>query len=144
MENQFDKSETMGYDPNTGSTSGGTGTTGTAAKMQEAAANKASEAKQKVTDFGRKTVDQIDSQREPVANTLTRTANALHSQGENAASVAHGTADKLESTAKYLREHDLKAMMTDIQGFTKRYPGQTLAVAVGLGFLLGRLFRHSS
>src|ERR1700722_6961374 len=143
MDDQFGRNEGTGYDTGVGSTSGGVGGTGTAARMQETVTDKTNEAKQKIADFGRKAVDQIDSQREPVANTLNRTASALHSQGENAASVAHTTADRLESTADYLRQHDLKAMMSDVQDLARRYPGQSLAVAVGLGFLLGRLFRNS-
>jgi ElaB/YqjD/DUF883 family membrane-anchored ribosome-binding protein len=112
--------------------------------MKETAANKVNEAKETIADFGRKTVDQIDSQREPVANALNRTASALHTQGENAASVAHSAADRLDSTADYVRQHDLSAMMTDVQDLAKRYPGQVLAVAVGVGFLIGRLFRNST
>ena len=154
MDEQFDPNEDTeldegryesegGFGSSTGSTSSGTGGTGTAARMQQTVTDKANEAKQKIEEFGRKTADQIDAQREPVANTLKRTASALHAQGENAASVAHTTADKLESTADYLRSNDLKAMMSDVQDLARRYPGQTLAAAVGLGFLLGRLIRRS-
>lgn len=136
------------YNPNPGSSYGegagsGTGTAGTAARMKETVAQKANEAKDKFADFGRKTVDQIDSQREPMASTLNKTATALHEQGENAASVAHSAADKLETTADYLRQHDLSAMMSDVQDLAKRYPGQCLVAAVGVGFLLGRLLRRS-
>lgn len=137
------------FNPNHGSSyegAGGTGTgpaAGTAARMKETVAHKANEAKDKIADLGRKTVDQIDAQREPVASTLNKTASVLHEQGENAASIAHTTADKLETTADYLRQHDLKAMMSDVQDLAKRYPGQCLAAAVGVGFLLGRVFRNS-
>jgi ElaB/YqjD/DUF883 family membrane-anchored ribosome-binding protein len=55
----------------------------------------------------------------------------------------HTTADKLQSTAVYVRQHDVQAMMGDVQKLAKRYPVQCLAVAVGLGFLLGRLLRNS-
>jgi hypothetical protein len=77
------------FEPNQGRSdegtevSGGTGTgsaAGTAARMKETVAQKANEAKDKIADFGRKTVDQIDSQREPVASTLNETASALHEQ----------------------------------------------------------------
>ncbi len=140
------------FEPNQGRSgegtevSGGTGTgsaAGTAARMKKTVAQEANEAKDEIADFGRQTVDQIDSQREPVASTLNKTASALHEHGENAASLAHTTAGKLETAANYLRQHDLKAMMSDVQDLAKRYPGQCLAAAVGLGFLLGRVFRNS-
>jgi hypothetical protein len=144
MDDQFNPNQSSSNE-DTGVSSGtGTGSAaGTAARMKETVAQKATEAKDKIADFGRKTVDQIDAQREPVASTLNKTATALHEQGENAASLAHTTADKLETTANYLRQHDLKAMMGDVQDLAKKYPGQCLAAAVGVGFLLGRLLRSS-
>jgi hypothetical protein len=133
MDDQFDRDSVSGY---------GQGA-GTAARMKEEIAGKVSDAKEKVADFRRKAVDQIDSRREPVANTLDTTASALHQQGENAADVAHATANKLESTADYLREHDVKAIMGDVKDIAKRYPGQCLAAAVLVGFFVGRLFRNT-
>ena len=115
--------------------------TGTAARMKEEVEGRAAEVKQNVADFGRKAADRIDSQREPVAATLTRTASTLHQQGDNAASVAHTTADKVQVAADYVRQNDLKAMMGDVQDLAKRYPGQSLLAAAVVGFLLGRLFR---
>jgi hypothetical protein len=132
MDDQFDRDSVSGY---------GQGA-GTAARMKEEIAGKVSDAKEKVADFRRKAVDQIDSRREPVANTLDTTASALHQQGENAADVAHAT-NKLESTADYLREHDVKAIMGDVKDIAKRYPGQCLAAAVLVGFFVGRLFRNT-
>jgi hypothetical protein len=82
------------FEPNQGRSGEGTGVSGgtgtgsaaaTAARMKETVAQEANEAKDKIADFGRQTVDQIDSQRESVASTLNKTASALHEQGENAA-----------------------------------------------------------
>jgi ElaB/YqjD/DUF883 family membrane-anchored ribosome-binding protein len=133
MNDQFNEPSAGGY---------GEGT-GTAARMKEEGEGRAAEVKQNVAEFGRKAADRIDSQREPVANTLNRTASSLHQQGDNAASVAHTTADKLELAADYVRKNDLKAMMGDVQDLAKRYPGQSLAAAAVVGFLLGRLFRST-
>jgi ElaB/YqjD/DUF883 family membrane-anchored ribosome-binding protein len=133
MEDQFNSNPATGYGESAG----------TAARMKEEVASKANEAKDKIADFGRKAADRIDAQREPVADSLNKTASALHEQGDNAAGIAHRTADKLEATADYVREHDLKAMMTDVQDLARRYPGQSLAVAAAVGFLVGRLFRKA-
>jgi ElaB/YqjD/DUF883 family membrane-anchored ribosome-binding protein len=115
MEDQVDNNPTSGY---------GDGT-GTAARMKEEIASKAANAKGKITDFGRKAAEQIDGQRDVVADRV------------------HQAADGLEATADYLREHDLKAMVTDVQKLAKKYPGQSLAVAAVVGFLIGRLFRSA-
>ena len=112
--------------------------TGTGARMKAAVADKPAEAKEKISEFGRKAADQIDSQRGPVATTLDKTASAIHEQGENAASIAHATAHKLGRTADYVGEHGLRAMANDIQDLAKRYPGVCLASAVAIGFAFGR------
>jgi ElaB/YqjD/DUF883 family membrane-anchored ribosome-binding protein len=133
MDNEFERSD-MGAQPEGA---------GTAARMKQTVKDAASQASEKISDLGRKTVDQLDSTRQPIASTLDKTASALHEQGDTAAKAAHTTADKLQSSAEYVRQHDVQAMMSDVQELAKRYPGQCLAAAVGFGFLLGRLFRNS-
>ena len=133
MDNEFDR----------GDVGGQPGGTGTAARMKQTVKETASEASERISDFGNKTVDQIDATRAPIASTLDRTASGLHETGETAARAAHATADKLQSTADYVRQHDVQAMVGDVQELAKRYPGQCLVAAVGVGFLLGRLFRNS-
>jgi ElaB/YqjD/DUF883 family membrane-anchored ribosome-binding protein len=116
---------------------------GTAARLKEQISDKATDVKDRVTDFGRRTADRIDASREPAAATLNKTASAIHSNSDRAASAAHATADKLQATADYVRGHDLSDMANDIQGLVKRYPGQSLAAAAVLGFLLARVMRGS-
>jgi ElaB/YqjD/DUF883 family membrane-anchored ribosome-binding protein len=130
MDNPYDQE-------NAGGQSGGTGT---AARMKQTVMDTASQATGKISELGRKAVSQIDSTREPIANTLDKSASTLHETGENAARAAHATADKLESTARYVRQNDLQSMFDDIKDLAKRYPGPCLAAAVGIGFLLGRMF----
>ncbi|HTC62891.1 MAG TPA: hypothetical protein VK709_08610 [Candidatus Saccharimonadales bacterium] len=119
------------------------GSTGTAARMKETVKDAADQATGKVSELGRKAVSQIDSTREPIANTLDKSASTLHETGDSAARAAHATADKLQSTARYVRQNDLQAMLNDIQELAKQHPGPCLAAAVGVGFLLGRMFRST-
>src|SRR5579864_7808826 len=99
---------------------------GTAAKMKQDFAEKTKGLKDKVTELGKQTADNIDAQREPAASALQKTASALHQQGDKASTLAHATADKLESTADYVRQNDLKAMAEDVGDLVKRYPGQAV------------------
>ena len=124
-------------------TGNGGSAAGTAARLKEQISDKAADVKDRVTEFGRKTADKIDASREPAADTLNKTASAIHSNSDRVASAAHATADKLQATADYVRGHDLKDMANDIQGLVKRYPGQSLAAAAVLGFLLARVMRGS-
>jgi hypothetical protein len=127
------------------------GGTATAARMK--LSEKAAEVKEKVADFGRKTVDSVDESRKSTAGALDQTAARLHSGGdqlsdaahtaaERLSAVAHGTADKLQAAADYIRETDLKAMGEDLKDVVKRYPGAALAAAAVLGFLVARSLRR--
>jgi hypothetical protein len=116
------------------------GGAGTAARTK--LSEKAADVREKVTDFGRKTVDNIDDSRKSAADALHQTAAKLHSGGEQLSGVAHDSADKLRSAADYIRENDLKAMGEDLKGIVKRYPGPALAVAAVLGFIVARSFRR--
>lgn len=126
-----------------GNAAGSTEGAGTAARMKQTVQDAATQATNKIADLGRRTVSQIDSTREPIANTLDRSAASLHETGDNAARAAHATADKLQSTADYVRKNNVQSMVSDISDFAKQYPGPCLAVAVGIGFLLGRFVRSS-
>jgi hypothetical protein len=118
------------------------GGTGTAARMKEQILETASDVKGTVTDFGRKAADKINSSRESAAVTLEKTATSIHSGGDKLSGVAHSAADKVQATAGYLRRTDLKGMAEDVQDVVKRYPGQALAAAAILGFLVARGLRR--
>jgi ElaB/YqjD/DUF883 family membrane-anchored ribosome-binding protein len=119
------------------------GGAGTAARMKEQISEKAADVKERVTEFGRKTADKIDDSRESAAGALEKTASSLHSGGDKLSGVAHSAADKIQATADYVRRTDLKGMAEDVQDIVKRYPGQSLAAAAILGFLVARGLRRS-
>jgi ElaB/YqjD/DUF883 family membrane-anchored ribosome-binding protein len=87
--------------------------------------------------------DKIDDSRESAAGALGKTASSLHSGGDKLSGVAHSAADKIQATADYVRRTDLKGMAEDVQDIVKRYPGQSLAAAAILGFLVARGLRRS-
>jgi ElaB/YqjD/DUF883 family membrane-anchored ribosome-binding protein len=72
-----------------------------------------------------------------------RVASAAHATSDRVASAAHATADKLQATADYVRDHDFKEMAEDVTELVKRYPGQSLAAAAILGFLLARVMKSN-
>jgi ElaB/YqjD/DUF883 family membrane-anchored ribosome-binding protein len=111
--------------------------------MKEQIAEAAADVKEKVTEFGRKTVDKIDGSRGSAAGALDKTATSMHSGGDKLSGVAHSAADKIQATADYVRRTDLKGMAEDVQDIVKRYPGQSLAAAAILGFLVARGLRRS-
>ncbi len=114
--------------------------------VTEKVSDMASQVKDKVSDLSRTAVDTIDDNRASAASGLESAANALHDKaeslpgGEKVTSLAHSAADKLTSTAEYVREHDVKSMMADVEQLVKNNPGPSLLAAAVIGFLVGRAF----
>jgi ElaB/YqjD/DUF883 family membrane-anchored ribosome-binding protein len=107
----------------------------------------AAQVKDRVSDLGRTAADKIDQNRDAAASGLERTASALHEKadrlpgGERVGGLAHDAADKLSSTADYVREHDVNKMMVDVETLVKNNPGPSLLAAAVIGFLAGRALR---
>lgn len=106
----------------------------------------ATQVKDKVSDLGRTAANKIDDNREAAAGGLERAANALQDNaaslpgGEKVSSLARNAAEKLSSTAGYVREHDVNRMMADVETLVKNNPGPALLTAAVIGFLVGRAF----
>jgi hypothetical protein len=123
---------------------------GSAADMASAAGEQisdvASEAKGKITGMSRTAADKIDDNRDTVAGGLETAASTLHEKaenlpgGENVTRIAHSAADKLSTTADYVRQHDVNRMMADVQEMVKRNPGPALVASAVLGYLVARAF----
>lgn len=109
----------------------------------------ASQRKHEVTDPGRTAVDTSDGNRDSAANGLDSAASALHENaeglpgGEKVTGFAHSAANKLSSTADYVRGHDVKAMLADVEKVVKNNPSASLLAAAVVGFLMGRAFRSN-
>jgi ElaB/YqjD/DUF883 family membrane-anchored ribosome-binding protein len=114
--------------------------------LSEKISDTATQVKDKVSDLGRTAADKIDENRDATAGGLDKAAAALHETaeglpgGEKVTSLAHATAEKLSSTADYVREHDVNRMMADVETLVKNNPGRSLLAAAVIGFLVGRAF----
>jgi ElaB/YqjD/DUF883 family membrane-anchored ribosome-binding protein len=110
----------------------------------------ATQVKQKASDLGQMAADKIDNNRDAAATGLDKAASTLHDKaeslpgGEKVTSLAHATADKLSTTADYVRTHDVNRMMGDVETLVKNNPGPALLVAAAVGFLVARAFSSSS
>ena len=108
--------------------------------MTEGARNAATS----MTDAARNAAATIDESRSAAADGLDAASAALHDRvadlpgGETVRNVARATADRLGSSAEYVRSHDTKRMLSDVESFVKSNPGPALAVAAAFGFLLSR------
>ena len=109
----------------------------------------ATEMKDKVADLGRTAADKINENRGATASGLEKAASTIHENaaslpgGEKVAELAHSTADKLTTTAEYVRDHDVNSIMTDVERLVKNSPGPALLIAGVIGFLVGRAFNSN-
>ena len=94
--------------------------------------------KDKVNDLSRSATEKLEATRVAAAGRLDTTASALHNSGEKVADLAHGTADKLNTGAKYLRNNDVPGIFSDLQGVVRKNPGMSLLVAGFVGFAVAR------
>ena len=65
----------------------------------------------------------------------------LADQPNRMADVSNQVAGGLQASADWLRDADLDGLKTGLERQVKDHPGRTLAVAVGLGYLLGKAIR---
>jgi hypothetical protein len=55
---------------------------------------------------------------------------------------AGAVADRLEAGGRYLQDHNLEDIGTDVREFVRQYPLGSLAALFGLGFLMGSALRR--
>jgi hypothetical protein len=78
--------------------------------------------------MGQTAADKIYDNRDVAAEGLEKAAMALHENaeglpgGEKGQRPGHVTAEKLISTAEYVREHHVKSMMTDVESPVRKNP----------------------
>lgn len=112
--------------------------------VSEKLSDAASQVKSKASGLGRLAADKLDGTREGAAEGLESAGTSLHAKadslpgGPKVTRAAHAAADSLNSTAQYIREHDMASMMADVKRLVKDNPGPALLGAAILGFVLAR------
>ena len=120
--------------------------TETDGSLSEKITDAAAQVKDKVSKLRRDAKDTINDNRDTAASGLEKAAAAVHQKaeslpgGKKVSAVAHATADRLTSTAEYVRGHDVDSMMADVERLVRRNPGPALLTAGIIGFLVGRAF----
>ena len=100
----------------------------------------------KAASFGQELVDRaVDAGRSMAADRLEGAASTVHERadelpgGPRGEGVGvHTAADRLSTAADYIRDHDAKRMMSDVETVVKNNPGPALLIAAAFGFVLGR------
>lgn len=114
------------------------------ASLGKKLADRASEATDSMSDMARTATTAADEGRSMAANRLDDLASAVQERvgdlpgGSRAKEFASAAADRLSTTADYMRTHDTTRMMADVETVVKNNPGPALLVAAVFGFVLGR------
>jgi ElaB/YqjD/DUF883 family membrane-anchored ribosome-binding protein len=134
-----------------------------ASGMADRAKSAAGTAQEKLADVGASVRDRAGSLKNTIANALESSAERLRAQGAGGGQIAgvsatggstgmvgegsrmgeatNQLAGGLQASADWLRDADLDGLKSGVERQVKEHPGRTLAVAVGLGYLLGKAFR---
>jgi ElaB/YqjD/DUF883 family membrane-anchored ribosome-binding protein len=97
-----------------------------------------------LTQRARDAAAALDQSRSTAADGLDTAASAIQDKagdlpgGPSVRNLARATADRLSTTADYVRSHDAKRMMADVDTFVRNNPGPALVASAVFGFLLSR------
>jgi hypothetical protein len=114
------------------------------ADLKDRVADVTSKAKDKAGEMADSVAEKWSHQRQSAAEGLGRAASAIRDKAESipggpkVAGVTQSIADGIDSTASYLRDHDVNQMGRDVVNLCRRYPTQSLVAAIAVGFLIGR------
>ncbi len=111
-------------------------------------ADAANRAQEEAKRYGKRALDAVESGRQSAASTLDSAASGIRSKadslpgGADVSRFARRAADKIGGAAQYLREHEVRDMMSEAESFIKEHPTQALLGAALVGFLAGRSMRR--
>ena len=133
------------------------------AGLADRARDVANNAGDKLSGVGSQVRDKAGNLKNTLADALESGAERLRSQGAGGGQIAGANATGgtsgmladdsrlagatnqlaggLQASADWLRDADLDGLRTGVERQVKEHPGRTLAVAVGLGYLLGKAFK---
>jgi hypothetical protein len=119
-----------------------------ASKLGDDVAQRAAQIKERVSDIARGTADAVDERRSTAADGIETAASTLRDKagslpgGETVNRAASAAADRLTTTADYVRTHDVTRMLSDVGLVVKNNPGLALLAAAAFGFVVGRATRN--
>ena len=107
-------------------------------------ADKAREVKDAAFDATRSAGRKIDEARPAVAERLETAASTIEERaekipgGQRVKEFTQAAADRLSTTADYVRSNDARRMVSDLEEVVKKNPWPAVLVGAFLGFILGR------
>jgi hypothetical protein len=117
----------------------------TLTETASAIGDRVSEAKDTVEDIARSAGKKLDAGRDETADRLRTAASSVRTTGRHGSEaierITNGAANKLDSTASYVEDCDLKGVFTGLRQFGRRHLTGSLVAAAVVGFLAGSAVR---
>jgi ElaB/YqjD/DUF883 family membrane-anchored ribosome-binding protein len=108
--------------------------------------SKLSEIRDSVEDLGRAAGKKLDEARNETAAGLHTAASSIRTTGRHNSKqidkLTTSAADKLDATASYIKEHDMRRVIASMRHFIRRHQKESLMVAAGIGVLGGFAVRQ--
>jgi ElaB/YqjD/DUF883 family membrane-anchored ribosome-binding protein len=106
--------------------------------LTETASDLGNAAQHSVEDLARAAGGRLDEARDETGRALHAAASSVRTTGRQGSEAldhfAGGAADRLDATASYVENHDLRGML---RRFGLRHPTKSLVIAAAVGFLAG-------
>lgn len=94
---------------------------------------------------------QLSTHKERAASTLSTLAGTIRESGQNLrqeqpqiASLTDQAAERVEGISEYIRQHDVRELVGEVESFARREPAIFLGAAFAVGFLAARFLKASS
>ncbi len=109
--------------------------------LTEKASELGTGAKESMNELGRSAGRKLDEAREDTGDALHSAASSVRATGDAIDNFTTGAADRLDATASYVEDHDLKGVFADLRKFGRRHMTGSLVAAAVIGFFVGSAFR---
>jgi hypothetical protein len=115
-------------------------------EMTSKASEGLSRAQERVEELGQTAGEALDGARHETAAVLENAASSVRTTGrygaETIETLSGSAAGKLDSTAAYVRSHDVGGMLISLRQVIGRHPTGFFILAAGIGFLVGSAVRR--
>jgi ElaB/YqjD/DUF883 family membrane-anchored ribosome-binding protein len=114
--------------------------------LTESASELGKEAKESMEELGRSAGRKLDEARHETGGALHTAASSVRKTGRQGSeaidNLATSAADRLDATASFVEDHDLRDAFTGLRRFGRRHLTGSLVAAAAIGFLAGSALRR--
>ena len=116
--------------------------------LTETASELGKEARESMEDLGRSAGRKLDQARDDTGDALHAAASSVRKTGRKGSeaidNLSTGAADRLDATASYVEDHDLRDVFTGLRKFGRRHLTGSLVAAAAFGFLAGSAINRAT